>query len=612
MYNETGEPHSRKMVGEGAFLSGVIILTRQISTSNHSTTQIPIFVWRKGCRVVYSEKPWLKSYKLGPYQLDHSQVPYPDIPVFRVLEDAVEKYPGQTAVYFMGRAINYAQVNTRVSKLACALAALGIEKGDRVCVYLPNCPEFIISDWAIQKAGAAIVPTSILRTPDGLLHEAGTSSSKVIICQEAQLELALGVADQCDLEHVIVTSNAGYDLEPVSKKLPKNAHDFITLLEDYEPTPPPVEINPQEDLCELSFTGGATGVPKGVMITHANRLSCLFQGLPWVLKPLIKGFAGKASVLIAIPLFHSYGHFTHQSAALLGLRLLVLPDPRDSDLMIEYIDKFRPLFIPAVPTQLMRIADAKLSRMNTLLWSGAAPLPNEVGQAIKRKIGMPVSQAYGLTETSPVTHFNVSSFSKITGFMSQEKYGIGIPTPDTECLLLDIESGEQVPIGKPGEIVVRGPQVMKGYWPEPGSGLTKDGWLHTGDIGIMDQDGYFQVVDRTKDMVNISGMKVYTTTVDEVLYQHPGVMMAAAFGVPDPENPASERVMAVIQPKPELIGHLTEDEIREFCSAKLPLYAVPCFIEFKEQLPLTVTEKVFKKALREEALRKFGLANQGN
>ena len=199
----------------------------------------------------------------------------------------------------------------------------------------------------------------------------------------------------------------------------------------------------------------------------------------------------------------------------------------------------------------MRIADADLSRMNTLLWSGAAPLPKEIGQAIKRKIGMPVSQAYGLTETSPVTHFNVSSFSKITGFMAKEKYGIGIPTPDTECLLLDIESGEEVPFGKPGEIVVRGPQVMKGYWPEPGSGLTADGWLHTGDIGTMDDEGYFQVVDRTKDMVNISGMKVYTTTVDEVLYEHPGVLMAAAFGVPDPENPGSERVMAVIQPKPD-------------------------------------------------------------
>jgi long-chain acyl-CoA synthetase len=559
--------------------------------------------------MTYSRKPWLKSYKLGPYKLDQSLAPYPDIPVFRVLDEAVEKYPGQTAIYFLGRTINYAQLNKRVARLAAALAALGVEKGDRVCVYLSNCPEFIISDWAVQKSGAAIVPTSILRSAEGLLHEAGTSQSKVIICQEAYLARVLGIIDRCDVEHVIVTSNAGYDLESVSVKLPSNTHDFRALLNEYEPILPQVEIDPQEDLCELSFTGGATGIPKGVMITHANRLSCIYQGLPWVLKPLIKGFAGKASVLISIPLFHSYGHFTHQSAALLGLRLFVLPEPRDSDLMIEYIEKFRPLFIPAVPTQLMRIAEANLSRMNTLLWSGAAPLPNEVGQAIKRKIGMPVSQAYGLTETSPVTHFNVSSFSKITGFMAEEKHGIGVPTPDTECLLLDIESGEEVPLGKPGEIVVRGPQVMKGYWPDPGSGLTADGWLHTGDIGTMDEDGYFQVVDRTKDMVNISGMKVYTTTVDEVLYQHPGVLMAAAFGVPDPDNPGSERVMAVIQPKKQYPGSLTAEDIQEFCRDRLAPYAVPKFVEFRDDMPLTVTEKVFKKALRDEILQRAALEN---
>lgn len=537
--------------------------------------------------------------------MDHSLAPYPHVPVFHVLDDAVAKYPGQTAIYFLGRTLNYAQLNNQVAKLANALTGLGVERGDRVCVYLPNCPEFIISDWAIQKAGAAVVPTSILRSSEGLLHEAGTSGSKVIICQESYIERVLGVVDQCEIEHVIVTSDTGYDLESVSVELPRNVHDFRTLLDESDASPPRVPIDPQLDLCELSFTGGATGVPKGVMITHANRLSCLYQGLPWVLKPLLQGFAGKASVLISIPMFHSYGHYTHQSAALLGLRILVLPDPRDSDLMIEYIDKFRPLFIPAVPTQLMRIADANLSRMNSLLWSGAAPLPNEVGQAIKRKIGMPVSQAYGLTETSPVTHFNVSSFSKITGFMAKEKYGIGIPTPDTECMLLDIETGEEVPIGRPGEIVVRGPQVMKGYWPEPGSGLTMDGWLHTGDIGTMDEDGYFQVVDRTKDMVNISGMKVYTTTVDEVLYEHPGVMMAAAFGIPDQEKPGSERVMAVIKPKPDYPEQLTGEVIREFCRSKLPVYAVPKIVEFREDMPLTVTEKVFKKALRDEALRKF-------
>jgi long-chain acyl-CoA synthetase len=553
----------------------------------------------------YLEKPWLKNYKLGPYKLDQSLSPYPNSPVFQILDQAAEHYPGQAAVYFLGRSINYAQLKDQVDKLAAALASLGVSKGDRVCVYLPNCPEFIISDWAIQKTGAATVPTSILRNEEGLLHEVGSSSSKVLICQEGNLDLVLGIKDQCDLEHIILTSAAGYDLEPVSSQLPRNVSDFRTLLNDYDPEPPQVAINPQEDLCELSFTGGATGVPKGVMITHANRLSCLHQGLLWVLKPLIKGFAGKASVLISVPMFHSYGHYTQQSAALLGLRLLVLPDPRDSDLMIEYIEKFRPLFIPAVPTQLMRIADANLSRMNSLLWSGAAPLPNEIGQAIKKKIGMPVSQAYGLTETSPVTHFNVSSFSKITGFMSQEKYGIGIPTPDTECQLLDIETGEEVPFGKPGEIVVRGPQVMKGYWPEPGSGLTPDGWLHTGDIGTMDEDGYFQLVDRTKDMVNISGMKVYTTTVDEVLYEHPGVLMAAAFGVPDPEKPGSERVMAVIQPKEDYTHQLSDEEIKEFCREKLPPYAVPKYIEFRDDMPLTVTEKVFKKALRDEALQKL-------
>jgi long-chain acyl-CoA synthetase len=553
----------------------------------------------------YLEKPWLKSYKLGPYNLDQTLKPYPDSPVFEILDRSAENYPGQAAIYFLGRSINYAQLKNRVERLASALAALGVSKGDRVCVYLPNCPEFIISDWAIQKAGAAIVPTSILRTEEGLLHEVGSSSSKVIICQENNLDLVLGIKDQCDLENIIVTSTAGYDVEPVSSQLPEDVSEFRTLLNDYDPDPPPVAIDPQEDLCELSFTGGATGVPKGVMVTHSNRLSSLYQGITWVLKPLLKGFVGKASVLISVPMFHSYGHFCEQSATLMGLRMLVLPDPRDSDLMIEYIEKFRPLFIPTVPTQLMRIADANLGRMNTLLWSGAAPLPNEIGQAIKRKIGMPVSQGYGLTETSSGSHFNVSSFSKITGFMSQEKYGIGIPTPDTECRLLDIETGDEVPFGKPGEIVIRGPQVMKGYWPEPGSGLTPDGWLHTGDIGVMDEEGYFQVVDRTKDMVNISGMKVYTTTVDEVLYEHPGVRMAAAFGVPDPEKPGSERVMAVIQPKEEYRHQLSEEEIKVFCREKLPPYAVPKYIEFRDDMPLTVTEKVFKKALRDEALQKL-------
>lgn len=560
--------------------------------------------------MTYLDKPWLKSYKLGPYRLDESLRPYPKEPLFKILDDAATQYPGQTAVLFEDRSINYHQLKTLADRLAAALSGLGVERGDRVCLFLPNCVEFIVSDWAILKAGATVVPTSVLRTDEGLIHEAGSSNCRVIICREEHLDRVLAVRDRCDLEHVIVTSTGGYDMEEVAAPLPRGVYEFRKLLDDHEAVPPRVEIDPVEDLCELAFTGGATGVPKGVMVTHANRYSCIRQGLPWILKPILRGFVGKASVLIAIPLFHAYGHYILQSAAEMGLRVILLRDPRDTDTLVAQVKKYRPFLIPVVPTQLMRMAEADVGRMNVLPMSGSAPLPLEVAQAIKRKIGMPVSQGYGLTETSPLTHFNVSAFSKITGFMLQEKVGIGIPSPDTECVLLDQETGQEVPYGQAGEIVVRGPQIMKGYWPEPGSGLTDDGWLHTGDIGVMDEDGYFQIVDRSKDMVNVSGLKVYTNSVDEVLYRHPGVLAAAAFGVPDPKTPGSERVMVAIQLKDEYRGKVTEDEIRGYCGEHLAPYAVPRFVEFRDDLPLTVTEKIFKKALRDEAIAKMREATE--
>jgi long-chain acyl-CoA synthetase len=558
----------------------------------------------RGHAMTYHAKPWLKSYKLGPYPLDKSLAPYPQEPVFAALDWAAEKHPRRTAVLFQGRSLSYQQLKAQADRLAAALAGLGVQPRDRVCTFLPNCIEFVVSDWAILKSGAAVVPTSVLRTDDGLRHEVTTSGSRALICQAQHLDRVLGIRDQCDLEHIIVTSTAGYDVEPVDHPLPPGVHEFRALLERGAPGPPPVEIDPAQDLCELAFTGGATGVPKGVMVTHANRSACMRQGLPWILKPMLRGFVGKASVLLAVPLFHAYGHYTQQSAAALGLRLILLADPRDTDGLVDLLTTYRPFLIPIVPTQLMRIAEADVGRMNVLPMSGSAPLPLEVAQAIKAKIGMPVSQGYGLTETSPLTHFNVSAFARITGFMQQEKVGIGIPAPDTECLLLDPDTGAEVPVGRAG-IVVRGPQIMKGYWPETGSGLEGERWLHTGDIGVMDDDGYFQIVDRTKDMVNVSGLKVYTTYVDDVLYRHPGVLAAAAFGVPDPDMPGSERVMAAIQLKPDYPEPVTAEEIQAFCREHLPPYAVPRFVEFRESLPLTVTEKIFKRALRDEAVARM-------
>jgi long-chain acyl-CoA synthetase len=560
--------------------------------------------------MTYADKPWLQSYKLGPYKLDHSLVPYPEVPVTKALDDAAKNHPSQTAILYQERKIRYRDLKKMADKLAAALMSLGVTTGDRVCLFMANCPEFIIGDWATMKAGAVTVPTSTLRTDDGLVHEAGSSGSRVIICREEHLERILGIKDRCDIEHIIVTSSLGFDVKALSSSLPSGVLEFRKLLDEHDPLATPVAIDAKDELCELAFTGGATGVPKGVMVTHFNRYSCILQGFPWMLKPMLRGLAGKASVFLPVPLFHAYGHYTHQAAAALGLRVILMPDPRDIEALVATIKKYRPFMILTVPTQLMRIAQAKIGKMNVIPICGAAPLPKEVSAAIQKEIGTPVSEGYGLTETSPLTHFNISAFSKVTGFMPKAKTGMGVPSPDTECRLVDSQTGADVPFGEPGEVVVRGPQIMKGYWPEPGSGLTPDGWLHTGDIASMDAEGYFHLSDRVKDMVNVSGMKVYTTTVDEVLYQHPAVEMAAAIGVPDPRNPGSERVMAFVQVKPQGDAGLTPESIRNFCRDRLPPYAVPKFVEFRDELPMTVTEKIFKKALRDEVVARYEKTGQ--
>ena len=290
----------------------------------------------------YSDRPWLKSYQLGPYRLEKTLAPYPERPVFQALDDAAKNYPAQTAILFLERTIKYHQLKTQVDRLAAGFSALGVQKGDRVCVFLPNCPEFILSDWAILKAGAAIVPTSILRTQEGLLHEIGSSGARLVICREEHLERVLAIKETCQIEHIIVTSTEGYDVKEVSGSLPRGVLELRKLIDKNDPEPPAIQFDPGEDLCELAFTGGATGVPKGVMITHSNRYSCILQGFSWLLKPVLRGFAGKASVIVPVPIFHAYGHFVLQMATHLGLRIILLPDPRDIDMLVEYLHKYRP------------------------------------------------------------------------------------------------------------------------------------------------------------------------------------------------------------------------------------------------------------------------------
>jgi long-chain acyl-CoA synthetase len=550
-----------------------------------------------------SDKPWLKSYKLGPYPLKKTLEPYPQIPVYQFLDDSAAAYPAQTAVEYLGSKIRYGELKQYVDSFSNALANLGIRKGDRVATILPNCPQSIITDFAVSKAGAALVPCSTLHKVRDLQYEIGESGAETAVCSDEALNFIDLVRAETKLKNVIVTSPMDYAAtEPEVKPVP-GTHQFKDLIAQHKPDAPKININPVEDLAYLSFTGGATGVPKGVMITHYNRACNIRQAL-WLLEPLWPGVRGKAASEIVIPLFHAYGHLGMQVSIALGLRILLVSDPRDTDQAITLLKENRPMLVYVVPTHLMRIAERKVGRLPIMFMSGAAPLPQGIFEAIKKDIMMPVSEGYGLTECGPLTHANLSTFSKITGFVAKETLGIGLPVPDTEVQIVNPETGEELGVEESGEIIIRGPQTMKGYWPTPGSGLD-NGWLHTGDIGKMDENGYFVLEDRIKDMANISGYKVYTTEVDEVLFGYPGVAMAAAVGIPDLERPGSERIKAFIKPKEEYKGKLNADDIIEYCKERLPAIAVPRYVEFRDELPLTVTEKIFKRALREEEIARM-------
>jgi long-chain acyl-CoA synthetase len=551
-----------------------------------------------------SDRVWEKGYKLGPFKLPVSMAPYPEVPLYRFLDETAERYPQRSACLYLGRKITWKELKGDADRFAAALSTLGIGKDDKVATILPTCPQFVVADYGIQKTGAAHVPCSLLHRAHDLLYEIGDSEARAVVCLDTALDLIKSIQPRTRIEAVVSTSLHDYALNAPPPQRAEGVHSLRDLLAKTAPEPPHVRIDPRKDLALLVFTGGATGKPKGVMLTHYNLTCNTLQSLPWALGPLQDGIKGKASLLIAIPTFHAYGHWAIRAAVYWGLQMILIPDPRDVDAIADALKRNRPFMAPLVPTQYMRLIEKRIGRTNTTFASGAAPLPLEVLKNFKKETGMPITEAYGLTETGPLTHFNLSSFAKVTGFMPFEKTGsVGVPVADTEVRVLDPATGRDVPQGEVGELYIRGPQVMKGYWPEPGSGL-RDGWLPTGDLCRMDDDGYFFLVDRNKDMINVSGNKVYSIRVDEVLFEHPAVASAVTIGIPDPERPGSERIKAFVVLRPDHAGRVTADDIICHCRERLAPYAVPKAIEFRESLPLTVTEKLFKKRLRDEEAEK--------
>ncbi len=551
-----------------------------------------------------TERPWLNQYKLGPYKLPQTREPYPQTTVHSLLDATAAEFPDRAACHYMGRELLYSELKLLSDSLAAALADLGVKKGDKVATVLPNCPQFMISDFAIMKAGAAHVPCSLMHRAADLIYEIGESGAETVICTDMSLDTVNSVQEKTGIKRIIVTSVMDYSAQEPSPAAIPGAYSFRELIASHEPEPPEIDIDPMNDLAVLPFTGGATGLPKGVMLTHYNRVVAIVQ-TAWSYEPLKVGIRGKASSMIPIPLFHAYGHLMMQFGVYWGLKGYLLPDPRDTDTLVQMLMKYRPFFCACVPTQYSRLVAAGLGRLTTMFVSTTAALAPEIAQKFRKETGVPITEAYGLTETGGGTHMNLSSFSKVTGFMPFEKFGsIGIPLPDTDVRIVDLDTGDEAAPGCEGELWVRGPQVMIGYWPEPGKGLV-DGWLPTGDIVKMEEDGYFYITDRVKDMANISGLKVYTRLVDDALYEHPAVGDAVAIGIPDPERAGSERIKAFIRIKKEFEGKVTAQEIIDHCREKLPAYAVPRFVEFREELPITVTLKLFKRQLREEEVAKM-------
>lgn len=557
-------------------------------------------------KMTYADKPWLKSYFIGPFKLKPSMEPYPKMNVYQYLEDSAKNYPENIACVYVDEEITYKDLKLKVDKLANALLDFGLKKGEMIASVLPSCPEFIITDYAAMKIGAVHVPLSILHKTNDLIYEIKESGAKIVVCSYRRLERIDEVKKEVDLNTIVYAPTRlfpDYQLPEVKEIAEESYYLLDELLDKYDPLEKSVEIIPEEDMALLPFTGGTTGLPKGTMLTHFNITSNIRQSIHWMMDPLKAGIVGKSAEVVCVPVFHQYGHWAIHAGISWALKIYLM-DPRDMIRIAKTITTVRPFIVFAVPTHYLYLKDLELPKAQIFYYSGAAGLPSDLAEEFEKKTGVPMGEGYGATETTATVSINLSALSKVTGFMREIKRGVGIPIPDTEIRIVG-PNGEDVSFGEAGEIWVRGPQVMKGYWPEVGKGLMGGGWLPMGDVAIMDEDGYFHIVDRVKDMINVSGNKVYSRVIDDLLSEHPAVDVAGVVGIPDPERPGSERVKAFIQLKQDYKNKVKEQEFIDFLRDKVKPYALPKEVEFKENLPLTMVMKLFKKKLREEEIEKM-------
>jgi long-chain acyl-CoA synthetase len=544
----------------------------------------------------YAARPWLKHYDYWV----RPHLNYPRRPLHEILRITAVEMPDKPATAFLGAHLTYGEIKERSDKLATALHRLGLRQGDRFGIMLPNCPQYVIATFALLRLGATVVNVNPLYTPREVLVVAKDCNLRGLLTLDVLAPVTLAVREQAGIEHVVVTSAAEYSAAAAPPPTVEGTLRLADLLNGVDaPDLPHVEINPDEDVAVLQYTGGTTGVPKGAMLTHYNIFANVVQTEIWAHRSLTRG---DHTYLLVIPYFHIYGFTVGMMAGTWAGAQQVLIPKYDVEALLAAIRDYRPTYFPAVPTiyiSLLNHPRAKeygIDRIRTFN-SGSAPLPVEVIEQFERMTGGTLCEGYGLSEASPVTHS--------TAMLARRKPGsIGLPLPDTDIRVVDLEEGtREVSIGEEGELCIAGPQVMKGYWNRPDEtaiALREDGagrvWLYTGDVARMDEDGYCYIVQRKKDMVIVSGFNVYPSEVEGVLYAHPSVMEAGVIGVPDAYRGEVVKAFVVLKAG----AAAAADELLAHCRANLAEFKVPAHIEFRESLPKTAVGKILHRVLREE------------
>jgi len=537
-----------------------------------------------------TEKPWLKVYE------DHGvdpEVEFFEGSLYEYFANKVEEHRGKTALSFFGNEVPFEHLHALVVKAAASLAAAGVGKGDRVALMLPNCPQYVVGFFATVRLGAVVTQVNPMLVEREIEHILADSGAETMVVLADVYPRVKAVLPNTGLKNVIVVSFRG---EP--EGLMEGHRSFDEFVSTDAPPPPDVEIAPAEDPAALQYTGGTTGVSKGATLTHRNLLANVAQAMVFFVEDPAH-YANNEKIVAALPFFHIYGFTCVMLAGVeLGLNQLLVPR-FDPQAVLELVRSEKPTMFSGVPTMYMALhasgADLKEYGFGDIRFytSGGSAMPVNLQRAFEEKVGRRINEGYGLSEASPVTHFNPVFAERVVG-------SIGIPLPSTDARIADVETGERsLPPGETGELVVSGPQVMKGYWnmPEETEKVLRDGWLHTGDIAKMDEDGYFYIVDRKKDMIIASGYNVYPREIEEVLFEHPDVSEAVAVGVPDEYR--GESVAAFVVKRPG--SNVTEEEILAFCKERLAPYKAPKSVEFRDELPKSTVGKLLRRVLAEEA-----------